>query len=436
MIRLVLGLFILAIALPARAAVDIQTLTTPGGIDVWLVEEHSIPFIALEIRFKGGTSLDPAGKRGVVNLMTGLLEEGAGDLDSRGFSEAREALAASLEYRAFQDVIAISARFLTENREQAVALLKSSIMEPNFNQVDIDRVREQVLSGLRSDKTDPATIASQTFDAMAWGDHPYGSSGDGTEESVAALTRDDIAAAHRGAFARDRLFVSAVGDITAEELSALLDELFGDLPETGTPLASAANYQMTGGVTVVPFETPQSVAIFGHGSIKRDDPDYIAAFVLNEVFGGDGQDSRLMTEVREKRGLTYGVGTTLLPMDYGEMIIGQVKSDNSKISEAVKVIQDEWAKVEKDGITEEELNHSKTYLTGAYALRFDGNAPIARIMVGMQMIGLPPSYVTDRNDRVMEVTLEDIRRVAKRIYQPGNLRFVVVGQPQGLENTN
>ena len=436
MIRLLLTLWLVAAAIPARAAVDIQTLTTPGGIDVWLVEEHSIPFTALEIRFKGGTTLDPAGKRGAVNLMTGLLEEGAGDLDSRGFSEAREALAASFDYRAYEDVIAISARFLTENRDQAVALLKSSIMEPNFDQVDIDRVREQILSGLRSDETDPGTIAGRTFDAMTWGVHPYGSYGNGTEDSVKGLRRDDIVAAHKSTFARDRLYVSAVGDISPDQLSALLDQLFGDLPATGAPLVGQATYQLSGGVTVIPFDTPQSVALFGHGSIKRDDPDFMAAYILNEVLGGAGQDSRLMTEVREKRGLTYGVGTTLLPMDYGELIMGQVKSDNTKMAQAVEVIQEEWSKVAADAITEQELTDAKTYLTGAYALRFDGNAPIARIMVGMQMIDLPPSYVTDRNDQVMAVTREDIRRVAKRIYQPENLRFIVVGQPLGLTNTN
>jgi len=218
-------------------------------------------------------------------------------------------------------------------------------MDPNFDQIDIDRVREQVLSSIRSDKTDTATIANLKFNSLAWGDHPYGSSSDGTEDSVKALTREDIIAAHRATLSRDRLFVSAVGDITLEELSTLLDQLFGDLPATGAPLPVPATYHMTGGITVVPFDTPQSVALFGHQGIKRDDPDYMTAYILNEVFGGDGQDSRLMTEVREKRGLTYGVGTVLLPMDYGELIMGQVQSDNSKMADAVHVIRDEWSKV-------------------------------------------------------------------------------------------
>jgi len=423
-------------ALPAAAAIDIQQITSPSGIKAWLVEEHTIPFTALEIRFRGGAALDAPGKRGAINLMTGLLEEGAAGLDSQGFSQAREELAASFEYRAYDDAIAISAKFLTENRDKAVALLKTSIMQPRFGQTDIDRVRDQVLTGLKSDKTDPTTIAWQAFDRMAWGDHPYGSSRDGTEDSVKALTRDDIIAARTAVFANDRLYVSAVGDISAKDLGLLLDSLLGELPATAAPMPPRAHFGLTGGVTVIPFDTPQSVAVFGNQGIKRDDPDYMAAYIVNEVFGGSGLESRLMREVREKRGLTYGIGTYLLPMDSGELIAGQVRSDNNRMAESISVIRDEWAKIAADGITQTELDDVKTYLTGAYALRFDGNAPIAGIMVGMQMTDLTPDYVVNRNDQVMAVTLADVNRVAKRLYQPDNLRFVVVGQPDGLASTD
>ena len=436
MIRMILVFWTCLFAGPLFAAVEIQEITSPGGIDAWLVEEHSIPFTALEIRFKGGSALDASGKRGAINLMTGLLEEGAAELDSRGFSQAREALAASFNYRVFDDTLAISARFLTENRDAAIALLKTSIMQPNFDQVDIDRVRGQVLSGLRSEATDPSDIAGKTFDEMVWGDHPYGSNRNGTEASVNALTRDDIVAAHAAVFARDRLYVSAVGDISATDLGLLLDSLLGDILATGAQLADRAEYQLSGGVTVVPFDTPQSVALFGHQGITRDDPDYMPAYILNEVFGGNGLDSRLMTEVREKRGLTYGVSTFLLPMDYGELIMGQVRSDNARMADSIAVIRDEWARIAETGLSEKELADAKTYLTGAYALRFDGNAPIARIMVGMQMTDLPAEYIVTRNDQINAVTMADIQRVAKRIFQPENLHFVVVGQPDGVENSN
>jgi len=437
MIRAVFAAFVaVAAALPAKAAVDIQEVTSPGGITAWLVEEPSIPFAAIEIRFQGGASLDVPDERGAVNLMMALLEEGAADLDAQDFAAARERLAASYDFDTYDDSVSVSARFLTENRAEAVELLRKALVEPRFDEDAVERVRAQVLSGLRSDATDPNTIASRTFDAMAFGDHPYGSSRDGTIETVTALTRDDIVEAHGRAIARDRIYVGAVGDITPEDLGTLLDDLLGGLPAEGAPLPPEADYQLEGGVTVVPFDTPQSVALFGHEGIPRDDPDFFAAYIANEIFGGSGLQSRLMEEVREKRGLTYGIGTYLVPMDLAELVMGQVASANDRMSATIDVVTAEWRRIAEEGVTQEELDEAKTYLTGAYPLRFDGNGPIARILVGMQMDGLPIDYITTRNDKVMAVTLGDIARVTERIYRPEDLHFVVVGQPAGVEATN
>ena len=437
MIRAVFAAFVaVAAALPAKAAVDIQEVTSPGGITAWLVEEPSIPFAAIEIRFQGGASLDVPDERGAVNLMMALLEEGAADLDAQDFAAARERLAASYDFETYDDSVSVSARFLTENRAEAVELLRKALVEPRFDQDAVERVRAQVLSGLRSDATDPNTIASRTFDAMAFGDHPYGSSRDGTIETVTALTRDDIVEAHGRVIARDRIYVGAVGDITPEDLGTLLDDLLGGLPAEGAPLPPEADYQLEGGVTVVPFDTPQSVALFGHEGIPRDDPDFFAAYIANEIFGGSGLQSRLMEEVREKRGLTYGIGTYLVPMDLAELVMGQVASANDRMSATIDVVTAEWRRIAEEGVTQEELDEAKTYLTGAYPLRFDGNGPIARILVGMQMDGLPIDYIATRNDKVMAVTLGDIARVTERIYRPEDLHFVVVGQPAGVEATN
>jgi zinc protease len=430
MIRLALALILFA--LPLRAEIAIKEVVSPGGITAWLVEEHGIPFTALEIRFKGGTSLDAPGKRGAVNLMTALIEEGAGDLDAQGFAAARDGLAARYSFRAGIDSLSVSAQFLTENRDQAVDLLRLALVEPRFDADAVERVRGQVLAGLQSDAKDPAVLASSALDAAAFGDHPYGSSGDGTPESVAALTRDDIIAANKGALARDRIYVSAVGDITAEDLGALLDHLLGDLPATGAAMPGRAGWALAGGVTVQDFPTPQSVIRFGHEGITRDDPDFFAAYILNEVLGGGRFGARLMTEVREKRGLTYGVSTYLAPMDHAEMFLGQFASANEKAAEAVAVVQAEWARMAEEGITADELASTKTFLTGSYPLRFDGNGPIADILVGMQMQGLPIDYAATRNAKIEAVTLEDVARVAKRLLRPDDLHFVVVGQPVGL----
>ncbi|WP_099827740.1 M16 family metallopeptidase [Oceaniglobus indicus] len=422
-------------ALPLRAEIAIQEVTSPGGITAWLVEEHSIPFTALQIRFKGGQSLDRDGKRGAVNLMTGLIEEGAGDLDAQGFAAARERLAASYGFDSYNDGFSVSAQFLTENRAEAVELLRSALIEPRFDQDAIDRVRDQVLSNIRSDAQDPGELGQAALRGRIFGDHPYGSDGSGTIESVNALTRDDIVQAWKDVLVKERLYVAAVGDITPDALGTLLDDLLGGLPETGAALPGRAPYDLEAGVTVVPFDTPQSVILFGHEGITRDDPDFFAAYVVNQIFGGGNFSSRLMTEVREKRGLTYGIGTYLAPYEHAELIMGQAATANARAAETVQVVRDEWARIANEGITAQELEDAKTYLTGAYPLRFDGNSTIASQMVGMQMEDLPIDYIATRNDKVNAVTLEEANRVAKRIYRPEDLHFVVVGQPDGLVGT-
>ncbi|WP_149141330.1 M16 family metallopeptidase [Gemmobacter caeruleus] len=434
MIRRVLTLLFLLAATPLRAEIAIQEVTSPGGIRAWLVEEHGIPFTALEIRFRGGTALDQPGKRGAVNLMTGLIEEGAAEMNAQKFAESRDALAAEFRFNASADSVGVSARMLTENRAKAAELLRLALTVPRFDADAVERVRGQVLSNIRGNAKEPNEIAGQVFNRLAFGDHPYGSSGDGTLDSVAALTRDDIVAAHKAALARDRIYVAAVGDITPADLGALLDQVLGGLPETGAALPGPATVGLTGGITVEPFPTPQAVLLFGHEGIERDDPDYFAAFILNEILGGERFGSRLMRELREKRGLTYGVGTWLADYDQADLVAGQFATASKTVAQSIEILRAEWAKA-AEGVTEEELANAKTYLTGAYPLRFDGNGPIANLLVGMQMTGLPIDYPLTRNDKINAVTLEDIRRVGARLFRPQDLRIVVVGQPEGVTST-
>ena len=421
--------------LPARAEIAIQNVTSPGGITAWLAEDHEIPFTALEIRFRGGTSLDLPGSRGAVNLMAATLEEGAGPLDAQGFAEARDALAAQFGFSAGQDSVGISARFLTENRDEAIDLLRSAMIEPRFDEDAVERVRGQILAGLASDAQDPANLAMRRFSEMAYAGHPYGSDGDGTPDSVAALTRDDVLDAHKATMTRDRMYVAAVGDISAAELGLLLDHLLGDLPALGRQMPSVAGWHLDGGVTVVDYPSPQSVILFGQEGMRQDDPDFFAAFILNEVLGGGRFSARLMTELREKRGLTYGVSTFLAPMDYAQAYMGRMATANATVADSIALIRQEWQRLATEGITAEELAATKTYMTGSYPLRFDGNGEIADILVGMQMNGFPIDYPATRNAKVEAVTLDDVKRVAARLLVPEKLHFVVAGQPEGVSST-
>ncbi len=423
------------LALPAAADIDIQEITSPQGTSAWLVEDHTIPFVALDIRFQGGTSIDPEGKRGAVYFMTGLLEEGAGDLDAQAYAQQAEALAAQISFSSYRDSVAISAQFLSQNRDEAADLLRDALVAPRFDESAIERVRTQILSIIESHQQDPDELAAQAFNAQAYGEHPYASPEQGTLETITAITRDDLVAAHRAALTRDRVFIGAAGDITAEELGILIDRLIGDLPAEGPALPGPAEYALEGGITVVDYPTPQSVTIFGHEGIERTDEDFFPAFVLNQILGGGGFQSRLMNEVRVNRGLTYGIYSYLSLADWQPMLLGQFSSSNNLVAEAIEVTRDIWQDMAENGVTEEELEAAKLYMTGAYPLRFDGNGTIAGILAGMQQDGMPTEYINTRNDRVNAVTMEDIRRVAARLLQPDGLRFVVVGQPEGLTPT-
>lgn len=423
-------------SLPARA-IDIQQITSPGGIKAWLVEDHSIPFTALSIMFKGGASLDAPGKRGAISLMSALLEEGAGDLNSLQYAEAVEGLGAQARFDVSDDALVVNARALTENRDQAADLLRQALTEPRFDPEAVERVRAQMQSVIRSEASDPQSIASKELARLAWGDHPYATSINGTEESVAALTRDDLIAAKDRVLARDRVVVAASGDITGEQLGQLLDKVLGGLPATGTaPLPQPATLGLKGGVSVIDWDSPQTVVTFAQPGLPMSDPDYFAAFVADHILGGGGFSSRLMDQIREKRGLTYGVGTGLANGLYGQTWQGGMASANDKVAEAVGLIRSEWDRFAAGGVTEKELTDAKTYLTGEYPLRFDGNGKIASILAGMQLIGLPADYVNTRNARVEAVTAADVQRVAKRLLHSDQIRFVLVGRPQGVTATD
>ena len=416
-----------------QAETSVKTLTSPGGLSAWVLEEPAIPFTALNIMFSGGAALDPPDKRGAAFLMTGLLEEGAADLDSQAFAAAKEALSASFSFDVSDDTLSISVRVLTENRAEALALLKTALMQPRFDPDAIERVRQQVLSILASNAQDPTDIAQRVWAEQAFGDHAYGTSYEGTESSVAALTRADLLAAHQNLLVRDALSISAVWDITAEELGPILDDLLGDLPAGSALEPAPLELDIPAGLTVMDIPTPQSVAIFGHSGIDRAHPDFFAAFILNTILGGQGIESRLTAEVREKRGLTYGISTVLISKDRANVMLGQVASANDRIGAAIEVIRDEWRKLARDGVTAEELQAAQTYLTGAYPLRFDGNSQIARILVGMQRQGLGLDYIKTRNAKINAVTLPEINRVAAQLLKPEALNFVVAGQPIGLK---
>jgi zinc protease len=414
-------------------AMNIQKVVSPKGIEAWLVEDHTLPLVALQFGFPGGTSQDIAGKEGLAYFVSGMMDEGAGDIKSAEFQERLEALAIDFSFDASRDAFTGGVKTLTKNRDEAFRLLKLALTAPRMDQDAVDRVREQILSSIKMDNEDPEKLASAAWFKLVFDGHPYANPVKGTQESIRSVTSQDLKDYVHASFSRQRLNVAVVGDINAEELSKALDVVFGDLPEKSQlRTVPEAEWRAKASSTVIPLAVPQSVVTFGQPGPKRKDPDFTAAYILNYIIGGGGFSSKLMQEVREKRGLAYSVYTYLYPLDRAGIMLGGVATKNEAVSQSIGVIQEELGRIATNGPTPEELENAKRYLTGSYALRFDSSVKIANTLLWIQIEDLGIDYIAKRNSLVESVTLDDVKRVAAKLIKPGSLVITVVGQPVGL----
>jgi len=435
MIRVVCVLVVAVLALTARPvlAVEVQEVTGKSGVSAWLVEDHSNPIIAVKFAFRGGAGLDPEGRGGLANMVSGLLDEGAGDLDSAAFQHALEESSIRLGFDAGKDSFGGSLTMLTDKADVAWDMLRLAITAPRFDTEPVERIRGQILAGLRQRAEDPDNIAGLTLFKSLFPGHAYSVPTEGTEESVSAIMAADLHGFVERRLARENLVIGVVGDISAADLAAALDRVFGGLPEN---MAGEAVVDVEpaadGTLTVVRKPVPQSSILFAQKGPPRDDPDFYALYVMNYILGGGGFTSRLYHEVRERRGLAYSVYSYLSPYDHAALIAGGAGTANARVSETVDIIREEWKRLAESGVTKEELADAKTYLTGSYPLRFTSSDGIANMLVGVQLDHLGRDYFDVRNSLIDAVTLDDINRVAKKWLDPDSLAIVVVGDPAGL----
>lgn len=416
------------------AAMNIQQITSPGGIQAWLVEEHSVPLISMRYAFDGGSSQDPDGKPGVANFITAMMDEGAGDLTSEEYQERVEDISMRMSYDDTKDSLYGSFETLSVNRDKAVELLKLSVQKPRFDDDAVQRIRQQLVANIIYSDKDPTKVAMREWYAQAFAGHPYARPSSGTAETVSKINRDDLIAYHKRIFARDNLKIVAVGDITPAELGKLIDDVFGNLPAKAELMPVAKTEPTGGSQRVIEMGVPQSVAIFGLGAMPRKDPDFMAAFIINHILGGGGFSAKLMEEVREKRGLAYSVYSYVQPDKITSILVGSVATKNASMSESLDIIRNEMKKMAENGPTEADLDAAKSYLTGSYALRFDTNSKIASQLLGLMQEGFGPDYVENRNKMIDAVTLADAKRVAARLLKSNDLIVTVVGKPDGMKS--
>jgi zinc protease len=420
---------------PSRPASPTQAraVLSPGGVEAWHVESPVVPLVALAFTFEGGAAQDPEDKPGVAQMLSRLLDEGAGPYASDAFQERLAARAIELNFTVGPDALGGSLKTLNKHADEAFELLRLALAEPRLDPDAIERVRGQMIAGLRYQQNDPSAMATKRFFKEAYPGHPYGRPTQGTVAGVEAITRDDLLAYHRAAVAKSRVKLAVVGAIDAGHLSAHLDRTFGGLPEAvplrPVPRTTVAN---CGCRHVVDLDVPQSVIRFGTAGVSWTDPDFIPAYVLNHILGGGAFTSRLFTEVREKRGLAYSVGTSLVSYRAAAMTWGYTATKNERVAECLQVIEGEMARLRDEGPSDEELQKAKDYLTGSYPLSFDTSTKIAHQLAQIAFEGLGIDYPARRNDLIAAVTTDDIRRAAERVIGDGLLLVAIAGRPNGV----
>lgn len=413
----------------AEAAVNVQERTSPGGIAYWLVEDDTIPLVAARFVFEGaGAVQDPESRAGTANLLSGLLDEGAGEYDSIAFQTLLEDNAIRLGFDASHDNFSGELTVLSDTIELGTELLALALTEPRLDEDAIERTRAQIMAGLRRDLNDPENIASRLSSETFFEGHPYAYPSNGSLESVPAITRDDLLAHHTAALAQDIIRVAIVGDISAQAADTFVDNAFGGLRAQAdlTPIADMTI--PTGVQTQETQDVAQTVIRFAIPGLARDDDDFLTAFVMNHILGGGTFSSRMFKEVRQDRGLTYSVFTYLSARDHAPIMGGGASTRPERAQETLDVMRAVIAEFVENGPTEEELQQAKDFLIGSYPLRFDSSQKIAQQLVGMQLEDIPASYMVERADLIRAITVDDIRRVADRILK-APLSLVIVGQP-------
>lgn len=425
-------------ALAQDTFLDIREVTSPSGITAWLVEDHALPVISLRFAFlESGSALDSEATQGLVQLLSNTMDEGAGDLPAKEFQKALLDQSITLTFGSGRDGFGGTLKTLSRHREKAFHLLHLALSAPRFDEEPVGRMKEANIARIRSNRTDPEWMAARLMNDVAFAGHPYALNSGGTVSTLGGLTPQDLKKFYKTHLTRDRLIVAAAGDITPKELTSLVERLFGHLPETG-PDQTIPDTMVKGAGTITVHKQPigQTVINIMMPAFDRDDPDYYALQVLNYIFGGAGFGSRLMEEVREKAGLSYGIYSSLRNYRHLDALAIHTSTKNETVKQSLSLIKREMRRLVNEPVSERELADAQSYLTGSMPLALSSTEAIAGLLLSLREDDLPIDYLDQYAKNIRAVTTEDVQRVAARILQQNAMTIVMVGNPVNIEPTH
>lgn len=440
---LLLSLLVIVTPLPGNAEdraplLKIQEVKSPGGITAWLAEDHSVPVIAFEYAFRGaGSAQDPSDKQGLARMVSNTMDEGAGDLDAQAFQKALRDLVITLNFGADRDHFNGSLKTLTKNKDRAFELLTLALTRPRFDAEAIERMRAANESRIRSSLSDPEWMAARLQNDAAFAGHPYAMNSGGTLSTLPKIAARDLRNFHKIMIGRNNLVVAVAGDITAKELAGQLDAIFGSLPEVSPPAIADLSIQNQGKAFLYEYDSPQTIIEIIQPGIKRTDPAYHTAQVMNFVLGSSGFGSRLTEEIREKRGLTYGIYSGLQTMDHAEALSVSTSTANANAGEMLGLIRAEFKRMKNTPVTAKELEDAKAYLIGSLPLTLTSTDKIADLALSLRLEDLPRDYLDIREREIRAVDAGSVQKLAEKLLAPESFVTVLVGRPEGFtaENT-
>ena len=412
---------------------EIQTIESANDIKAWLVEDHTIPVIALQFSFLGaGSKTNPIDKQGLAQLASNTMDEGAGDIKSQEFQKLLTDNSITLRFNASRDNFGGQIRTLTRHKDKAFELLKLALTKPRFDAAPVERMRASNKSRLKSSLSNPQWMAARIQNDKIFEGHPYALNSGGTLKTLENITPKDLHAFHK-TLGKNQLIVSVAGDITASELRSLLDKIFSEISDVKPTPTKKFALRNAGETYIYQQNIPQTIISISQQGITHEDPDYHTAKVMNFILGESGFGSRLMEEIREKRGLTYGIYSYF--REYKEMDALHISTStvNDKTKEILKITHEQWDLMKKEPVYEQELKDAKSYLIGSLPLSLTSTVSIANLLQSMQNNDLPINYLDKRSDEIQKVTKDDIQRVAKKLLDKSSFTTILVGDPQGIE---
>lgn len=415
-----------------------KRIVTPEGMVVLVSERHDLPIVKVSVIIKAGSVLETEEKAGIANLTAELLTEGTKKRTSSQISDEIDFIGGSLNTSGGNDYISVSLSILKKDIDKGFDLLSDIILNPSFDEKEIDRKKRLIKGAIKREEEDPESVARKAFIKEVFGKHPYGRPVEGKEESIDRITRNDIIEFHDRNYSPNNTIMGIAGDVTVDEVAALINKYFKYWKKKESDHAKLPEPPAIKGHNIfkIDKDLTQATIILGHLGIKRDNPDFYAISVMNYILGGGGFASRLVQNIRDSKGLAYDVRSSFSPKKEVGSFSVSVQTKNETAGLAIKEIIKEIKRIREEGVTEEELSDAKGYLTGSFPLRIDTNAEVARILASIEFYNLGLDYPEKYKALINGITRDDVLRVARKYLDPENFVLVIVAKQEKVQIDN